>query len=91
MKKHVARGSKLLEGYQVAAILYQFSLQSLVVLYLYFVMNQSNMWRNTVFGCFMQISSYVSQIAFGRFARKTSKKAKFIATMSAQVSGCRHV
>jgi hypothetical protein len=33
----------------------RFSLQSLVVVCPYFVMNQSNMWRKTVFGYFMQI------------------------------------
>jgi hypothetical protein len=48
-------------------------------------MNQLNMCRKTVSGCFMQIGLYVSQIAFGRFARKTSERAKFIVTMSARV------
>jgi hypothetical protein len=48
-------------------------------------MNQSNMCRKTVFGCFMRISSYVSQIAFGRFTRKMSERAAFMAMMSAQV------
>ena len=46
------------------------SLRSSVVVLPYFMMNQSNMCRNTVFGCFMQIGSYVSRIALGRFARK---------------------
>jgi hypothetical protein len=48
-------------------------------------MNQLNMWRKTVFGCFMQIGSYVWQIAFGRFTRKTLERAAFIVTMSALV------
>jgi hypothetical protein len=85
MKRHTARGSKPLEGCQVVAILCQFSLQSLIVVHPYFVMNQLNMCRKTVFGCFMQIGSYFSQIAFGRFTRKSSERAKFIVTMSAQV------
>ncbi len=41
----------------------------------YFVMNQSNIFRKTVFSCFMRIGLYVSQIAFGRFARKTSERS----------------
>ncbi len=50
------------------------------------MMNQSNMWRNKVFSCFIWIGSYISQIAFiVRFARKTSDRAKFIVTMSAIV------
>jgi hypothetical protein len=48
-------------------------------------MNQSNMSRKTVFGCFMQIGSYVSQIALGRFVRKKSERAAFMVTMSALV------
>ncbi len=36
-------------------------------------------------GCFMLIGLYVLQIAFGRFARKTSERAAFIVSMSAQV------
>ncbi len=48
-------------------------------------MNQSNMCRNTVFGCFMQMGSYVLQIAFGRFTRKMSERAAFMVTMSALV------
>ncbi len=48
-------------------------------------MNQSNMCRKTVFGCFMQIGLYVSQIALGRFARKTWERAAFMVTMSALV------
>ncbi len=83
MKRRVARGLKPLVGCQVEAILCQFALQSLVVVHPYFIMNQSNMWRKTVFGCFMRISSYVSEIAFGRFARTTSEKAAFIVTMHA--------
>ena len=47
--------------------------------------NQLNMWRKTVFGCFIQIGSYVSQIALGRFARNTSESAAFMVTMSALV------
>ncbi len=47
-------------------------------------MNQSNMCRKTVFGCFMQIGSYVLQIAFGRFARKTLERVAFMVMMSAQ-------
>jgi hypothetical protein len=85
MKRPVARGSKPLEGCQVVAILCQFSLQSSVVVRPYFVMNQGNMCRKTVFGCFMQIGLYVSRIAFGRFARKTLERAAFIVTMSTQV------
>jgi hypothetical protein len=42
------KGSNPLEGCQVSAIFCQFSLQSLVVLRPYFVMNQSNMCRQTV-------------------------------------------
>jgi hypothetical protein len=57
----------------------------LAVVLPYFVMNQSNMCRNTVFGCFMQMGSYVSRITFGRFARKTSERAAFMVTMSALV------
>ncbi len=83
MKRRVAWGSKPLEGCQVAAILCQFFSGSLVVVRLYFVMNQSNMCKKTVFDCFMQISLYVSQTAFGRFARKTLERATFIVTMSA--------
>jgi hypothetical protein len=85
MKRRIARGLKLSEGYQVAAIHCQFSLQSLVVVRPYFVMNQSNMCRKTVFGCFVRISLYISQIALGRFVRKTSERATFIVTMFAQV------
>jgi hypothetical protein len=85
MKKRVARDQKLSDGCQVVAILSRFALQSLVIVCPYFMMNQSNMWRNTLFGCFMQISSYVLQIAFGRFVRKTSERAKFIVTVSARV------
>ncbi len=48
-------------------------------------MNQSNMCRKTVKGCFMQVGPYVLQIAFGRFARKTSERAAFMVMMSAQV------
>jgi hypothetical protein len=48
-------------------------------------MNQPNMWRKTVFGCFMRIGLYVSQIAFGRFARKTLERAEFIVAMTALV------
>ncbi len=48
-------------------------------------MNQSNMCRKTVFGCFMQIGLYILRIAFGRFARKTSERAAFMVMMSAQV------
>jgi len=51
----------------------------------YFLMNQLNMWRKTVFGCFMQIGSYIWQIPFGRFMRKTLERAAFIVTMSALV------
>ena len=43
------------------------------------------MCRKTVFGCFMRIGSYVSQIVVGRFARKTLEGVAFIVTMSAQV------
>ncbi len=43
------------------------------------------MCRKTVFGCFMQIGSYVLLIAFGRFARKTSERAAFMVMMSARV------
>ncbi len=85
MKRCIARGLKPLEGCQVAAILCQFALQFLVIVCPYFMMNQSIMWRKTVFGCFMQIDLYVSQISFGRFARKLLERAKFIVTMSAQV------
>ena len=46
-------------------------------------MNHSNMCRKTVFGCFMQIGSYVLQIALGRFARITFERAAFMVTMSA--------
>jgi hypothetical protein len=49
------------------------------------MMNQSNMCRKTVFGCFMQIGSYVSRIALGRFARKSSERAAFMVTMLALV------
>ncbi len=83
MKRRVARGSKPLQGCQVVAILCQFFLQSLVVVRPYFVMNQSNMCRKTVFGCFMRIGLYVSRIILGRFARKTLESAAFIVTMSA--------
>ncbi len=38
-----------------------------------------------MFGCSMQIGVYISQIAFGRFVRKTSERAAFIVTMSTQV------
>jgi hypothetical protein len=48
-------------------------------------MNQSNMCRKTVFGCFMQIGLYVLRIPFGRFARKTSERAAFMVMMSARV------
>ncbi len=48
-------------------------------------MNQSNMWRKTVFGCFMQIGLYVSRVAFDRFTRKTLERAKFMVIMSALV------
>ena len=48
-------------------------------------MNQSNICRKTVFGCFMRIGSYVSQIALGRFVRKTSERAVFMVTMSALI------
>jgi hypothetical protein len=48
-------------------------------------MNQSNMCRKTVVSRFMRIGLYVSQIALGRFAWKTSERAAFIVTMSAQV------
>jgi hypothetical protein len=85
----IARGLKPLEGCQSAAILCRLSLRSLAVVLPYFVMNQSNMCRNTVFGCFMQMGSYVLQIAFGRFARKTSEKAAFMVTMSTLVLGSR--
>ena len=85
MKRRVARGSKPLEGCQLVAICCQFSSRSLVVVLPYFVMSQSNMCRKTVFGCFIRIGSYVSQIAFGRFARKTSDRAAFMVTMSALV------
>jgi hypothetical protein len=43
------------------------------------------MCRKTVFGCFMQIGSYVLRIAFGRFARKMSERVAFMVMMSAQV------
>ena len=85
MTRHVARGSKPSEGCQSAAIRCRFSSLSSVVVLPYFVMNQSNMCRKTVFGCFMRIGSYVSRIAFGRFARKTSDRAAFMVTMSALV------
>ncbi len=85
MKSLIARGSKPLEGCQVVAIFCQFALQSLVIVCPYLVMNQSRMQRKTVFGCFVRIGLYVSQIAFGRFARKISERAEFIVTMSAQV------
>jgi hypothetical protein len=49
------------------------------------MMNQSNMCRKTVFSCFMRIGSYVSQIALGRFARKTSERAAFMVLISALV------
>ena len=49
------------------------------------MMNQSNMCRKTMFGCFMRIGSYVSQIALGRFTRKRSERAAFMVTMSALV------
>jgi hypothetical protein len=84
-EERVARGSKPSEGCQSAAILCRLSSQSSAVVLPYFVMNQSNMCRNTVFGCFMQMGSYVLQIAFGRFARKTSERAAFMVTMSALV------
>jgi hypothetical protein len=79
------KGSKSLEGCQVLAILCQFSLQSLVVVCLYFVMNQLKMYRKTVLSCFMWIGLYVSQITFGRFDRKTSERATFIVTLSPRV------
>ncbi len=41
------------------------------------------MCRKAVFGCFMQLGLYVSQIAFGRFARKTLERAAFMVMMSA--------
>ena len=85
MKRRVARGSKPSEGCQSAAICCRFSSRSSVVVLPYFVMNQSNICRKTVFGCFMQIGSYVSQIALGRFARKTSERAAIMVTMSALV------
>jgi hypothetical protein len=85
------RGSKPFEGCQVAAILCQFSLPSLVVVCPYYVMNQSNMWRKTVFGCFMRICLYVSHTTFGRFARKTLERAVFIVTMTARVFSRGHV
>ena len=48
-------------------------------------MNQLNMCRKTVFSCFMQIGSYLSHIAFGRFPRKTSERVAFTVMMSALV------
>jgi len=87
MKRRVARGSNPLEGCQSAAIRCRFSSQSSVVVLPYFVMNQSNMCRKTVFGCFMRIGigSYVSRIALSRFAKKTSERAGFMVTMSALI------
>ena len=85
MKRRVVSGSNPSEGCQSAAIHCRFSSQSSVVVLPYFVMNQSNMSRKTVFGCFMQIGSYVSQIALGRFVRKKSERAAFMVTMSALV------
>jgi len=48
-------------------------------------MNQSNMCRKTVFGCFMRIGSYILPIAMGRFVRKTLERVTFMVTMSALV------
>ena len=73
------------EGCQSAAICCRFSSRSLVVVLPYFVMNQSNMCRKTVFGCFIRIGLYISRIAFGRFARKTSDRAAFMVMMFALV------
>ena len=85
MKRHVARGSKPLEGCQLAAIRCQFSLQPSIVVLLYLSMNQLNMCRKTAFGCFIRIGSYVLRIAFARFARKTLDRVAFMVTMSALV------
>ena len=85
MKRRIARGSKPLEGCQLAAICCQFSSQSLVVVLSYFMMNQSNMCRTTVFGYFIRIGSYVSRITFGRFAWKTLDRVAFMVTMSGLV------
>jgi hypothetical protein len=85
MKRRIARGSNPSEGCQSAAIRCQFSSQSPVVVLPYFVMNQSNMCRKTVFSCFMRIGLYVSRIALGRLVRKTSERAAFMVTMSALV------
>ncbi len=85
MKRCVTRGTKPLEGCQLTAIHCQFSSRSSVAVLPYFVMNQLNMRRKTVFGCFIRIGSYVSQIAFGRFVRTTSDRAAFMVTMSALV------
>ena len=85
MKRRVARGSNSLAGCQSAAIHCRFSSRSSVVVLPYFVRNQSNMCRKTMFGCFMRISSYISRIALCRFARKTSERVAFMVTMSALV------
>jgi hypothetical protein len=88
MKRHIARGSEPFEGCQVVAILCQSSLQSLVVVHPYFVMNQSNMCRKTVFGCFTWIGLHIPQIAFGRFAMKTLERAAFIVSSLLVVCMC---
>ena len=73
------------KGLKSVGICCRFSLQSSVIVLPYFVMNQSNICRKTVFGCFMRIGSYVSQIALGRFERKTSERAAFMVTISALI------
>ncbi len=49
-----------------------------------------NMCRNTLFGSFVQIGSYILQIALGIFARKKSERAAFMVTISNLIFGHGH-